>query len=109
MKPLPWRREGRVIGQVRWTGRSCETFLLPRSTSMEVDSVKIRTAILFTTITLLALGGCQETPEPVAEPVPAPPAPVELEPEPAEPEEPAPAPTPKVVAAPARGVRGNER
>ena len=32
--------------------------------------MKIRTAILFTTITLLALGGCQETPEPVAEPVP---------------------------------------
>ena len=71
--------------------------------------MKIRTAILFTTITLLALGGCQETPEPVAEPVPAPPAPVEPEPEPAEPEEPAPAPTPKVVAAPARGAVGTPR
>ncbi len=48
--------------------------------------MKMRTAILLTAITLLALGGCQETPEP--DPVTAPAAPAEPEPAPTEPEEP---------------------
>ena len=34
--------------------------------------MKIRTAILLTAITLFAVGGCQETPEPIADPAPAP-------------------------------------
>ena len=55
--------------------------------------MKMRTAILLTAITLLALGGCQETPEPepMADPVTAPAAPAapaEPEPAPTEPEEP---------------------
>ena len=50
--------------------------------------MKMRTAILLTAIMLLALGGCQETPEPTADPAPAPTAPAEPEPAPTEPEEP---------------------
>ena len=52
--------------------------------------MKIRTATLLTAITLLALGGCQETPEPepIADPAAAPTAPAEPEPAPTEPEEP---------------------
>ena len=72
-------------------------------------TVKSRTAILLTAITLLAVVGCQETPEPepIAEPAPAQPAPVE--PEPAETEEPTPAPAPESVAAPASGTPGSLR
>ena len=49
--------------------------------------MKMRAAILLTAITLLALGGCQETPEPepTADPAPAPAAPAEPEPAPTEP------------------------
>ena len=54
--------------------------------------MKIRTATLLATFTLLSLGGCLEAPEPVAEPVAEPPAPVEPEPEPEPPPEPEPEP-----------------
>ena len=55
--------------------------------------MNIRTAALLATFTFLTFGGCQEAPEPVAEPVVAPPAPVEPEPAPTEPP-PEPAPDP---------------